>query len=95
MALFALICVDHPDALDRRMAARPDHLAYIDQNRSLVKVAGPLLDDDGQMRGSLLILEAETKAAIEAFAAADPYALADVFAKTEIRGFRAGVGGFA
>ena len=40
------------------------------------------------MCGSLVILEAEDLAAAEAFAAGDPYAVAGLFERVEIRGFR-------
>jgi uncharacterized protein YciI len=92
MALFVMTCLDHPDALERRMAARPAHLEYVAQHQAMVRLAGPLLTDDGQMAGSLFIMEAEDRAAVEAFAAADPYGLANVFASTEIRPFRVTVG---
>lgn len=92
MALFVMTCIDHKNALDRRMAARPAHLAYIAGHRDKLKVAGPLLDDDGGMAGSLFILEAEDRAAVEAFSAADPYRLANLFETIDIRAFRVTVG---
>jgi len=95
MATFVLTCVDHPGALDRRMATREAHLAYVGEHISMVKVAGPLLDDDGQMAGSMFILEAPDKAAVEAFSAADPYRLANVFERVEVRSWKVTVGALA
>jgi uncharacterized protein YciI len=95
MATFVLMCVDHPGALDRRMATREAHLAYAREHISMVKLAGPLLDDDGQMAGSMFILEAPDKAAVEAFSAADPYRLAGVFERVEIRSWKVTVGALA
>lgn len=92
MPLFVLTCVDRPDAKDRRMAARPAHLAYVAEHRGMVRLAGPLLDDAEQMCGSLFIMEAADRAAIEAFAAADPYRLGDVFETVEIRPWKVTVG---
>ena len=92
MPLFVLTCLDHKNGLDRRMAARPKHLAYVDQHLDMVKFAGPLLDDEGQMAGSLFIIEADDKAAVEAFSAADPYRMSDVFASVDIRSFKLTVG---
>jgi uncharacterized protein YciI len=92
MAQFVMTCLDHPGALERRMGARADHLDYVARRRDMVRLAGPLLTDDGQMAGSLFILEAPDRASVEAFAAGDPYRLADVFASTEIRPFRVTVG---
>ena len=95
MSLFVLTCVDYKNALDRRMAAREAHLAYVAEHRGLIKVAGPLLDDAGQMAGSMFVLEVDDAAAVEAFTAADPYRLAGLFERTEIRAWRATIGGFA
>ncbi|MBV9509993.1 MAG: YciI family protein [Caulobacteraceae bacterium] len=92
MATFVLTCTDHPDALERRMQARPAHLEYVRANLGKVKLAGALLSDAGEMAGSMFIIEAESKAEVEAFCAKDPYVLADVFARTEIRQIRMAVG---
>ncbi len=88
MALFSIICRDKPGALDARMAARADHLAYVGGFGEQVKVAGPFLSDDGDMMGSLLIMEFTDKAAAESFVAGDPYGKAGVFASVEVVAFR-------
>ena len=88
MPLFVLSCLDRKDAADARMGARPAHLDYVDQHLSMVKLAGPYLDAAGGMIGSMFIMEAEDQAAVEAFAAQDPYFLAGVFERVEIRPFR-------
>ena len=95
MPLFILTCVDHPGSLARRMAAREAHLAYAGEHLSMIKVAGPLLDEAGDMAGSMFIIEAPDKAAVEAFSAADPYRLADVFERVEIWPWRITLGAFA
>ncbi len=88
MALFVLTCIDRKDALEARMGARPAHLQYVDDRLSMVKLAGPFLDEAGGMVGSMFIIEAQDQAAVETFAAEDPYALAGVFAETTVRPFR-------
>jgi hypothetical protein len=90
--LFVLTCIDHANGLERRMTVRPAHLAYVDENRAKLKIAGPLLDDDGQMIGSLFIMEADGRSEVEAFSAADPYRLNDVFETVDIRALRVTVG---
>lgn len=95
MALFVLTCIDRNDGLEARMSARPAHLEYVDQNAAAVKLAGPFLDEAGGMIGSMFILEVEDRAAAEAFAASDPYALAGVFERTDIRAFKAVRGALA
>jgi uncharacterized protein YciI len=92
MPTFALMCFDKPDSLALRMATREAHLAYVGEHRAMVKLAGPMIDDAGEMAGSLFVLEADDAAAVEAFTAADPYARAGLFRRVDIRGFRATIG---
>lgn len=90
--LFALICDDKPGALETRKANREAHLAYI-RDTGVVAQAGPFLDDDGAMIGSLVVLDVADRAAAEAWAAGDPYARAGLFAKVEIRRWNKVIGG--
>ena len=91
MALFVVYCKDKPGALETRMATRPTHLDYLN-GVGLVKAAGPLLDDAGSPIGSMLIVEAEDRAAAQTFVDNDPYTLAGLFERVEIQGWRVGVG---
>jgi uncharacterized protein YciI len=93
MALFVLHCLDKPNNLEGRMAAREAHLAYVRERMSTMKLGGPYLDEAGQMVGSLIIIEVEDLAAAKAWSANDPYVTAGVFERVEIRPFRVTVGG--
>ena len=95
MALFILTCTDKPGALDLRMATREAHLAFLSERMSMVKVGGPLLDKADGAIGTLLVIEADSAAEVEAFAAADPYQLAGLFEQVTIQPWRLTVGGFA
>ena len=77
MALYAVICTDKAGHLDTRLATRDAHVAYL--KSTPVVQAGPFLDAEGKMCGSLVIIEVETRAEAEAWAANDPYALAGLF----------------
>jgi uncharacterized protein YciI len=83
--LYAVICTDKPDSLAVRQTNRPQHVAYLEGLGSKLKAAGPFLDEAGDPTGSLVIIEAETRAEAEAAAAGDPYAKAGVFARVEVR----------
>jgi uncharacterized protein YciI len=89
--LYALICDDRPDALEVRKANREAHLGYI-RETGVVAQAGPLLDADGVMAGSLVILDVADRPAAEAWAAGDPYAKAGLFAQVAIRPWNRVVG---
>ena len=87
--LFVMICEDKPDSLALRKATRDDHLAFVDARRDAIRLAGPMLGDDGEtMIGSLFILEAESLQAVQAMNAEDPYTRAGLFARVTIRPFR-------
>jgi len=81
--LIALIARDKPGSLDVRKENRADHLAYVDAT-GVVSQAGPLLDDAGEMAGSLVILDVADMAAAQGWADNDPYAKAGLFAKVEL-----------
>ncbi|GGF84025.1 YciI family protein [Mameliella alba] len=76
--LIALIAHDKPGALQIRKDTRDAHLDYL-KSTGVVSQAGPLLDDEGAMIGSLVILDVADKAAAEEWAANDPYARAGLF----------------
>ena len=92
MPLFVLHCLDKPNALEVRMGAREAHLAYVGGKRDILKLGGPMLDAQGQMAGSLLIVEVADKSAAEAFSAADPYTLAGLWQRVDITDFKASRG---
>lgn len=83
--LFALLCTDKPNSLNVRMETRPAHLAFLEGLGAALKAAGPFVDDEGKPTGSLVIIDAESRSAAEAIAAADPYAKAGLFTSVEIK----------
>src|SRR5690606_24326392 len=88
--LFAIICRGRAGAGETRQATRPAHLDWFERHRAAVVAAGPMLDAAGAPIGSLFVIEAADEAAARAFAAADPYAAAGLFAEVEIRPFPLG-----
>lgn len=86
--MFALICTDKPGGLELRMQTRPAHLEYLRGFATSLVTAGPKLDDDGKPCGSVFVLDLPDRVAAEAFAANDPYALAGLFSRSELTGFR-------
>ena len=82
MPLFAVICRDKPGALQTRIDTREAHLGFI-RDSGIVRMAGPLIEQ-GQMCGSLLVVEADDLAAAQDWAAKDPYKAAGLFGSTEV-----------
>ena len=87
----ALICIDKPGHLHIRQENRAAHLAHIDSS-GVVEMAGPFLDAQGQMAGSLVVLNVDTLEQAQAWAAADPYAKAGLFQSVDIREWKKVIG---
>ncbi|MCT4558778.1 MAG: YciI family protein [Pelagimonas sp.] len=89
--LIALMARDKPGALQTRLDNRDAHLAYI-KDTGVVAQAGPLLDDAGEMCGSLVILDVEDMAAAQAWADNDPYAAAGLFESVSLTAWKRVIG---
>ncbi|MDN3557536.1 YciI family protein [Halomonas maura] len=94
--LYAIISEDVNNSLERRLAARPDHLARLEQLRDegRLVLAGPHpavdSEDPGEagFTGSLVIAEFEDLDSAQAWADADPYIIAGVYAKVTVKPFK-------
>ena len=90
---YLIYAEDTPDSLEKRRSVRPAHLQRVqllkDENRLLV--AGPLLGGDDEnpavsgIKGSVIIAEFPNLEAAKAWAAADPYVTADVYANITVQ----------
>ena len=80
----ALVTYDKPDHLHIRIKTHEAHLAYI-KRTGVVEMAGPFLDADGKMCGSLIILEIKDTASAEAWAENDPYNKAGLFESVTLK----------
>lgn len=87
----AIICKDKPGSLQIRLDNRTAHLEHI-KTSGLVEMAGPFLNETGEMSGSLVILEAADLAAAQQWAATDPYALAGLFDSVTITEWKKVIG---
>lgn len=86
MPLFAVICRDRPGSLQIRMDTREAHLAWLQANegaQATLRMAGPLIEA-GEMRGSLIVVEADSLTAAADWAADDPYKAAGLFDSVEV-----------
>ncbi len=91
--LFAIIAIDHPGSLPARLAHRAEHRARLEalaaEHRLLS--AGPFPAEDGSeaFTGSLIVAKFPDRAAAEHWAEQDPYQREGVYARREIRPYRA------
>lgn len=94
--LYAIVGEDVPNSLEKRLAARPAHLARLDALAAAgrVAIAGPFPAIDSPdpgpagFSGSLIVAEFDSLADAQAWADADPYIAAGVYARVSVRPFR-------
>jgi uncharacterized protein len=87
--LYAIIGEDVPNSLERRLSVRPAHLARLEalKNEGRLFVAGPFPSIDSNdpgpagFSGSLIVAEFASLADAQAWAEADPYVGAGVYAR--------------
>ena len=86
MPLFTLIARDRENGLERRLAHRPahlEHMARLDAS-GRIRYGGPLLNEKGEMSGSLIIIEADDLEAARATFRDDPYVIHAVFEEYDV-----------
>ncbi|MBI2310919.1 MAG: YciI family protein [Betaproteobacteria bacterium] len=94
--LYVILGEDTPGSLDRRLAARPEHVKRLQalQQEGRLVLAGPFpaidATDPGPagFSGSLIIAEFPSLAEAKAWADADPYAATGVFRTVSVKPFR-------
>ncbi|GLZ85992.1 hypothetical protein Pres01_20430 [Metapseudomonas resinovorans] len=94
--LYAIIATDVANSLENRLAARPAHLARLEQLKAegRIVLAGPHpavdSNDPGSagFTGSLIVAEFESLEAAKAWADADPYRAAGVYADVVVKPFK-------
>ncbi len=86
---FIIYTEDKPDSLHIRQANRDAHLAWLKSENAQVTLltAGPWLDDEGVMRGSMLIVEADSKYVVENWLEDDPYKKAGLPGNVMVKAF--------
>ena len=82
-----------PEAPERRRRVRSAHLERIQPavESGTVQIGGAILDESGGMIGSVLLVEAESEAAVRDFLDNDIYSREGVWQKVEIYPFRRAV----
>lgn len=89
---YMILASDTENSKEARAAARPAHLARLqalhDAGRLLIAGPTPLPEDPTTMSGSLVVADFDSLDAAEAWAGADPYVDAGVYAEVLIRPYK-------
>lgn len=89
---FLLIAFDgnDPEAIERRMKVRPDHLEKIAVLKKMGEflLGGAILNEHGQMIGSMIVYEFPNREALDQQLKKEPYIIGNVWQKIEIYPYR-------
>ena len=81
---FIIKAYDGSGMLEKRMEVRPRHLENMSGISEKVICAGGLLDGEGKMKGSVLVMEFETREELDRYLNTEPYITEHVWEKIEV-----------
>ena len=81
---FAIKGIDGENKLEKRMEVRPRHLENLSKITGKVICAGGLLTEEGKMKGSLMVMDFESRAMLDDYLASEPYITEGVWEKVEV-----------
>lgn len=93
MPLFVVTCTDNDGTLEKRLAIRPEHLERLqkldDEGRLIVAGAMPKDPTNPQagFYGSTIIVDFESREALDAWLQEEPFLLEGIYAKIEVKPF--------
>ena len=81
---------DFPGALDRRLAVREAHLENVRKMKAegTFHLGGALLDGEGRMIGSMMLVEFSDDAAVHDWLRGEVYVTGGVWEKVDVKPFR-------
>ncbi len=81
---FLIRAYDGEGKLDQRMEVRPRHLEGMKKMSAHIISAGGLLDEEGKMKGSALIMDFASRKELDDYIAHEPYVVEHVWEKIEV-----------
>lgn len=93
---YAIVAEDTPNSLDKRLSARPEHLARLQdlQNTGRLLLAGPFPAIDSPdpgpagYSGSLIVAEFSSLEEAQQWANKDPFVINGVYSQVSVKPFR-------
>lgn len=81
---FVITAHDGENMLERRMAVRARHLENMTKVKGKVLCAGGLLDGEGKMKGSVLVIDFESRELLDEYLETEPYITEHVWETVEV-----------
>ena len=80
---FIITAHDGEGMLDKRLEVRPRHLENLAKVNGRVLCAGGILDDAGRMKGSVLVMDFDSREDFDEYLAGEPYIREGVWERVE------------
>ncbi len=84
---FVITAYDGKDMLEKRMEVRPRHLENMGKIDGKVVCAGGMLDEEGKMKGSVMIMEFASREILDEYLRNEPYIVEGVWEKVTVETF--------
>ncbi|MBP5500680.1 MAG: hypothetical protein J6Y05_08275 [Bacteroidales bacterium] len=81
---FVITAYDGAGKLEKRMEVRPLHLEGMERLKSHLIAAGGLLDEEGKLKGSVLIMEFQSREEVDEYLTSEIYVTEHVWEKITV-----------
>ncbi|MBE6272813.1 MAG: hypothetical protein IJA95_00990 [Bacteroidaceae bacterium] len=81
---FVITAYDGEGMLDKRMEVRPRHLEGMERLKKHLVCAGGLLDEEGHLKGSVLVMEFQSREEVDEYLANEIYVQEHVWEKITV-----------
>ena len=81
---FVIKAYDGEGMLPRRMEVRPRHFEGMEKLKGHILCAGGMLDENGKMMGSVLVMEFDSREEVDEYLAHEPYVVEHVWERIEV-----------
>ncbi len=70
---YLITAYDGENMLEKRLAVRSRHLENLSSVKGKILCAGGILDEEGKMKGSMLVMDFDCKEHLDEYLAGEPY----------------------
>ena len=75
---------DGQNMLEKRMEVRPRHLQNLATIKGKILCAGGLLDEEGKMKGSVMVIDFDSRECLDEYLKSEPYIMEKVWEKVTV-----------
>ncbi len=85
---YLITCIDKKDSLNLRLATREEHIKHLKRIKKKLILAGPILDQNQNPKGTVLVLDFNNIEEVNKFLKNDPYSKEGLFKEVNITEFK-------